>query len=134
MRGDLPAAKQKSEECIALSEFDAQGHSLNAMMWHAAGVGLAEVLLAMDQPEAARQAALRVIRQVESLQPPLAWMVRALALAEAKLGLPEAVPRLEALIARQNELGVTGLRLGAIYEARAQIAIWQRDAEAFSDE
>jgi hypothetical protein len=34
------------------------------------------------------------------------------------------------LIAQQRALGVTGLHLGATYEARARIAIWDEDTAA----
>lgn len=53
---------------------------------------------------------------------------RALALAEAKLGLhDQAAARLAAVIEHQLELGISGLRLGANYEARARVAIWAAD-------
>jgi hypothetical protein len=57
---------------------------------------------------------------------------RVLALAAAKLGDPQAAPALEALIERQKQMGVTGMSLGLSYEARAQIAIWQDDSDAFA--
>jgi hypothetical protein len=56
-------------------------------------------------------------------------IVRALALAEAKAGdHAGGSTRLEGLAREQTELGVTGLHLGATYEARARIAIWALDA------
>jgi hypothetical protein len=96
---------------------------------------LAEVLLATNQPAEARAVALRISGscngQKEQLLRPDAE--RVLSLIEAKLGEPGAVARLESLIASQKALGVSGLRLGLSYEARAQIAIWQRDAPAFEE-
>jgi hypothetical protein len=58
-------------------------------------------------------------------------VIRVLALAEGRLGDPHGAERLDALIARQNALGVSGLRMGLSYEARARIAIWSGDAAAF---
>jgi hypothetical protein len=54
-----------------------------------------------------------------------------LALAECKLGDARAAARLDQLIARQNQLGTTGLRMGMSYEARALVAVWSADAAAF---
>jgi hypothetical protein len=54
-----------------------------------------------------------------------------LALAEAKLGTPGAAERLDATIAQQLLGGVTGLRLGLSYEARAQVALWTGDESGF---
>jgi hypothetical protein len=59
-------------------------------------------------------------------------LARALALAEAKLGRFEAaMSRLQAVIAEQTELGVTGLPMGQSYETCARIAIWAGDRDAF---
>jgi len=43
------------------------------------------------------------------------------------------VARLDALIAAQTALGVTGLRLGVVYEARAEVALWAGDPAAFAN-
>lgn len=131
VRGDYAAAKAKCEECIALTVPDEHGHSTNKMMWSAAQLCLAEILLATDHAEEARQAVLRLRSpSAHELRPEA---VRTLALIEAKLGEAGAVPRISQLIAQQRELGVNGLRLGVTYEARAQIAIWQNDAAAFEE-
>jgi hypothetical protein len=59
---------------------------------------------------------------------------RALALAEARLGdYARASARIEAVIRALGELGVTGLELGASYEARARIAIWASDEAAIEE-
>jgi hypothetical protein len=56
---------------------------------------------------------------------------RAVALAEAKLGHhASAATRLEAVIANQVKLGISGLHLGASYEARARVAIAAADPAA----
>jgi hypothetical protein len=61
-----------------------------------------------------------------------AFMIRrAVALAEAKLGDYEgASRRLGAVIADMIAFGVSGLELGAAYEARTRIAIWFSDEAA----
>jgi hypothetical protein len=132
VRGDLSAAKAGFERCIALTEC-VEGRSLCMAMWVASQAGLAETLLSMDRAEEARasaSAALEVCaaRQIRSHAYDLARM---LALAEAKLRHAGAAQRLDALIAEQLQLGVTGLRLGLSYEARAQIALWTGDDNAF---
>jgi hypothetical protein len=54
-----------------------------------------------------------------------------LALAEAKAGdLTRAAARLDAIIARQREIGSVGLQLGMSYEARTRVAIWAGDRAA----
>jgi hypothetical protein len=124
-RGDYAAAKAKCEACAALTEPDTQGVSRNTMMWSAATVCHAEVLLATGQAAQAREmlqrlAAAPADQAPQQLRPDAE---RVLALAEAKLGDAAAVPRLQALIARQRELGVSGLRLGLSYEARCPTVV-----------
>ena len=135
VRGDYPAAKAKCDECLALTAPDARGISSNTMMWNAAHVCLAEVLLATNQPIEARAVVLQLSapRPGQKAHPLRPEAERALALCEARLGDAAAVPRIEALIASQRALGVSGLRLGISYEARCQIAIWQQDADAFEE-
>jgi hypothetical protein len=133
VRGDLVSAKAGFERCIELSRFGADGFSLATAMWVAAQAGLAETLLAMDRPEEARalaSAALEVC-DARKIGSHAFDIVRVLALAEAKLGDVHAAPRLDALIDKQLQLGVTGLRLGLSYEARAQTALWSGDESAF---
>jgi hypothetical protein len=133
VRGDNELARAKCEECIALTRFDEHGNSLNVLMWIASKVLLAEALLDLGRTEDARDLALAAL--AESTQ--RAQMSRSielervLALAGAKLGDPDAVRVFQASIERQAQMGVTGLRMGVSYEARAQIAIWQNDADAF---
>jgi hypothetical protein len=84
-------------------------------------------LIALGAPEQARAVGERGVRSCQELDIGVAAheIGRALALAEAKLGDGKrAAERLEAIIAEQLELGVSGLNLGASYEARARIAVW----------
>jgi hypothetical protein len=58
-------------------------------------------------------------------------IARAVALAEAKTGAyHDAATRLDGVIAGQLELGISGLHLGASYEARARVAICAEDPQA----
>ncbi|HTU58886.1 MAG TPA: hypothetical protein VMF89_10645, partial [Polyangiales bacterium] len=135
VRGDYAAAKAKCEACIALTTPDAAGVSSNTLMWNAAHVCLAEALLATNQASEAHAVVLRLSapRGAQKAHPLRPEAERVMAQIEARLGDAGAVPRIEALIAHQRELGVSGLRLGLSYEARCQIAIWQRDAAAFEE-
>jgi hypothetical protein len=133
VRGDHEAAKHNCEQCIALTQFDADGFSSDVVMWVAAHCDLSEAWLALDNPEQARAVASHALErwQAQRGSARKSELDRVLALAEAKLGLAGAVDRIEAVIAQQTQSGVTGSRLGLSYETRAQIAIWQRDAAAF---
>ncbi len=133
VRGDFEAAVRDSEACIARSAFDSNGHSPNGVAWFAGQQCLTESLLSLERPEEARASAQRALSTWNAYYTgsPPADLVRVLALAEAKLGTPGAAERVEALIASQVRIGVSGLVLGLSYEARARIAIWQRDAAAF---
>jgi serine/threonine protein kinase/ABC-type transporter Mla MlaB component len=133
VRGDYAAAKVKFEESVALAEFDEHGASRNSMAWICAVSGLSEALLGLDRAEDARANASRALDvwQPDDAVIEAVDLVRVLALAEGKLGIAGAAERLEDTLASQIRAGVTGLRIGLSYEARAQIAIWQHDAEAF---
>jgi hypothetical protein len=133
VRGDYDAAKTKFEACIELTRPDAEGRSSALAMWIGANAGLAECLIALDRPEEARSTASAALSVCERKTLGVAAfdLVRTLALAEAKLGLAQAAERLDALIAQQNQIGAQGLRMGLSYEARARIAIWTADADAF---
>jgi hypothetical protein len=59
---------------------------------------------------------------------------RALALTEAHLNqCARAASRLDVVIAQQRQMGITGVILGASYEARARIAILAGDETAFTE-
>jgi hypothetical protein len=133
VRGDYDAAKAKFEACIELTRLDAEGGSSNLGMWISAHAGLAESLLGLGRDEEARVVAHTALRicDAKGVRAVAFDLVRILALAEAKLGIATAAERLEALIAKQNQVGSTGLRMGLSYEARARIAIWSADADAF---
>jgi hypothetical protein len=133
VRGDFAAAEAGFQQCIALAKPRDGERRVGLAMWVAAEAGLAETLLCLDRAQAARTAASAALEICEARQigSHSYDLVRMLALAEAKLGDGRAAERLENMIAKQLELGVTGLRLGLSYEARAQIALWTGDSNAF---
>jgi tetratricopeptide (TPR) repeat protein len=133
VRGDLEAARGKFEQCIEQTGFDSHGNSPQLAMWISAQAGLAECLLGLELYEEARSQASAALAICDAREIVAAAfdLVRTLALAEARLGDVRAAERLDNLSAAQNELGTTGLRLGLSYEARARIAVWRSDAEAF---
>ena len=133
VRGDEAAAQAGFEQAIAISEFDDEGRSMSPMTWVSAQSGLAEALLGMNDAEEARARAAAALQICEAHQivAPAFDLVRVLALAEVKLGQTRGIERIEALIAQQQQLGVTGLLLGLSFEARAQMAIWRGDTVTF---
>lgn len=134
IRGDFAKARTCFERLIEQTAPDAQLRSSSMPVWLAAQGGLCETLLALDCAAEAREtasAALAICKQVGIGA--FAYEVeRLLALAEAKLGdFDAAVARLDAMIAAQRALGVTGLRIGVSYEARAEVALWADDTATF---
>jgi serine/threonine protein kinase len=133
VRGDYDAAKTKFEQCLERTRFDEHGDSPHMAMWIISQAGLADCLFGLGRYEEARNTASSALTVCESRQivAPTFDLVRILALAEGKLGDARAAARLDELIAVQNQLGATGLRIGLSYEARARVAIWSADATAF---
>ncbi|HKU38517.1 MAG TPA: protein kinase [Polyangiales bacterium] len=134
VRGDAEAARAKFQACIELTRPEADGRSPHFGMWCASEAGVAEALFALGRLAEARAgaAAALAICEARSVGVSSFDLVRALALAEAKLGdTAAAAARLEALIAQQTAVGATGLRIGLSYEIRALVAIWSGDAAAF---
>jgi len=135
VRGDYAAARDGFERCIALTQGGGSEPTLSRTCWIAAHAALGETLLALGQPEEARERLFAAVTRCENAGIQLVGydVLRVLALAEAKGGdYASANARLDALIERQKALGVTGLKLGLSYEALAQIAIWSGDKAAFA--
>jgi hypothetical protein len=133
VRGDYESAIKAFEEVIRTTGPDADGRMRCTPMWVSAQSGLAEALFQADrvqQAQAMASAALRICEH-RGIGAHAFDLVRTLALVEAKLGVQGAAERLERLEERQRVLGITGLRLGLTYEARARMAIWAGDAAAF---
>jgi hypothetical protein len=133
VRGDHESAIETFEEVIATTGPDPDGRMRCTPMWVSAQSGLSEALFQAGRIQDARAMASAALEICERRQIGAHSfdLVRTLALAEAKLGAAGAVQRLEQLEERQRALGITGLRLGLTYEARARMAIWSGDAAAF---
>jgi Protein kinase domain/AAA ATPase domain len=134
LRGDLEVARTAFARCAARTSRGAAGELRPLMAWAPAVAGHVETLISLERFDEARDVGEAALARCQGLG--VGFMShgisRALALAEAKLGdYAKAVARLEALIAEQKELGVTGLNLGASYEARARIAIGTGDEASF---
>ena len=136
LRGDLEAAREAFARCIAMTSRDATRDQRPIVAWLPAVAGHVETLVSLGRLDEARTEGKAALDRCRELG--IGFMSheisRALALAEAKLDdYPSAVARLEVLIAEQRRLGVTGLHLGASYEARARIAIWSEDEASFDE-
>jgi hypothetical protein len=133
LRGDLEAACRAFAECLTVCAPDPHDPWRSTTAWPAALSGYVETLVALDRAEQAKALAEEGFElcRTRGLHSSTFDIPRALALAEAKLGAYErAATLLDTVIARQRELGVTGLQLGASYEARARVAIWAGDHTA----
>jgi tetratricopeptide (TPR) repeat protein len=133
IRGDFAAAVSGFEQCLELVPVDASWHAPGIPVWITAKAGLSEALVGLERVEEAHAlvAAALALCEVQQVESHSYELIRALAIAEAKLGqLEPAIARLEALIHKQTAAGVSGLRLGLSYEARAQVAIWAGDEDA----
>jgi tetratricopeptide (TPR) repeat protein len=132
--GDLQGAERAYRECIALTEPNNEQPLRSILAWPLAISGLTDILLALDRTAEAHAlvAAAYALSQARQMHATVFEVVRMLGLTEARLGRYEqASERLDKVIADQRSLGVSGLNLGASYEARARAAIWAGDSAAF---
>jgi hypothetical protein len=132
--GNFEAARSAFEQLIAQITVGAEEPSTAVPVWVAARGGLCDALLGLERPSEARASALEALAFCERMgvRNFASELVRLLAVAEARLGnFAEANARLDRLIAEQTALGVTGLRIGLVFEARAEIALWNNDRIAF---
>jgi hypothetical protein len=133
LRGDLSAAQLEFERCLEVVGDPSAGAPSNIPAWIAAQAGLVEVLLAMVRGGDARARANTAWAIMRALEIDADDLSHALALALASCGDFEAAnARLDEIIANQVARGISGLRLGLSYEARAQVAIWADDEDAFA--
>jgi tetratricopeptide (TPR) repeat protein len=130
LRGDLEAARQAYERCLALATPDPSDPARSIAAWPMAVAAHVDTLVRLDRALEAKTCAEHALAECERRELGVAAheIVRALAVAEAKLGdHAKAASRLEALLDAQRALEVSGLNLGASYEARARVAIWAGD-------
>jgi tetratricopeptide (TPR) repeat protein len=135
LRGDPEAARAAFERCLTMIS-DPAGRPRAIVVWPPAIAGYLETLVALGRYQDARTCGERALVTCKELEIGVMSheISRGLAMAEGKLGdYPSAVARLEVVIAEQKRLGVTGLILGASYEARARIAIWAGDEAALTE-
>lgn len=133
MRGNLNAALEAVRQCLSLCDPDSKRPETSLMAWPWASAAHVLTLVEMGRYADAMREGERALRTCKRLEIGMASheTARAVALAEGKLGTYDAAARrLEKLIAEQRKLGVTGLNLGASYEARTRVAIWAGDTEA----
>jgi hypothetical protein len=136
LRGNPAAALAAYERCVTCSAEDPAEPWRSIATWPRAIGSVIEVLIDLGRCEEAKargEQAL-VIGRARNLGVALHDILRALALAEAKLNdYAGAAARLDDVINQQRQLGVSGLLLGSSYEARARIAIWHGDAAAVEE-
>jgi len=104
--------------------------------WCPSAAARVEVLVGLGRFEEAKAAGEKALATATKFEigVPAHEIVRSLALAEARLGLHQAaIERIEAVIRAQVDLGITGLHLGASYEARARVAIWAGDEKGVEE-
>jgi hypothetical protein len=132
LRGDPEAARTVLERALVECAPDSRDPDRSLMAWPSVAGAYVQALVNSGRVEEARSFGERALADGERLGiRTLDDVVRGLALAETKLGAyPQACARLQVLIDRQLSLGVTGLHLGASYEARARIAILANDQPA----
>ena len=131
--GDYEAAREVLGRCIALVPPQSGDPRRSIAAWPGATAAYIETLRALDRCEEARIYGERGLSTCEELGLGFAShpIARALALAEAQLGEHEkAAARLDAIALQQTTLGVSGVHLGATYDARARVAIGAGDKAA----
>lgn len=133
LRGQLEAGLRAYESCLELCAPEPSEPWRSIATWPKAVASAIEVEIDLGRYAQARargEAALELGCE-RGLGIVLHDISRALALAEAKLNdHASGAARLDAVIEAQRALGVTGLNLGASYEARARLAIWAGDTAA----
>jgi len=131
LRGNPTTALEAFEQCLQRSEPTTEGHFTFA--WLFAEAGRAETLVDMGEAALAAVLARKALSRCRKcgVIAPGQVLVRALALAEAKLGHFEiAAELLDTSIEAAGVRGVSGLQLGSLYEARTYVAIEARDNAA----
>lgn len=131
LRGNPTSALEAFEQCLRRSAPNAEGHFTFA--WLFAEAGRAETLVDLDEPALAAGLARKALSHCRKrgVIAPGHVLVRALALAEAKLGhCSVAAELLDTSIDAARARGVKGLHLGSLYEARTYVAIEARDTAA----
>jgi hypothetical protein len=131
---DFEGARVALERVLAMTAPSPDAPWPLASAWSLAAGAHVEALIGLGRHEEARRVGENALSTCSALEIGVAshGISRAVAMAEAKTGDSDrAAARLEAVIRNQTELGVTGVHLGASYEARARVAIAAGDREEF---
>lgn len=132
--GRLDVASSTFEQCIGLCEPSVNDRTRPVQLWPIAMAFHLETLIDLGHAERAvveGEAALQRCDQ-RGIAGATHGIVRGLGLAYGRLGhFIEAADQLDTHIGDLESRGVCGLQLGAMYEARARVAIWSGEAERF---
>jgi hypothetical protein len=136
LRGDFATAQTAFAHCLELAAPDRCEPPPLLDVWIAGVHGTIWCLTELGRASEAVALGHRALERCRELEVD-SWsdyIVRELALAEAAAGgCAAAVERIDRLIRDQRALGVTGLRLGSSYEARAMIALRSREPNAAAE-
>jgi len=129
--GNYAAACDALERCLLLCRPDSGDPNRVMATWPAATAAYVETLCALGRGAEALAVGRTARAECERLELGLASheIIRALAVAQAQVerDCESAARELDALIEEQKALGVSGLHLGASYEARTRVAIQAED-------
>ncbi|HMI89895.1 MAG TPA: hypothetical protein VK509_00965, partial [Polyangiales bacterium] len=129
--GNYAAACDALERCLVLCRPDSSDPNRVMAAWPAASAAYVETLCALGRGGEALAVGRTARAECERLELGLVSheIIRALAVAQAKVegDCAWAARVLDALIEEQEALGVSGLHLGASYEARTRVAILAQD-------
>jgi hypothetical protein len=131
---DFDGARAAFERVLAMTAPRPEAPWPLVSAWSLAAGAHVESLSGLGRHDEARRVGESALATCSALEIGVAshCISRAVAMAEAKTGDPDrAAVRLEAVIQNQTELGVTGVHLGATFEARARVAIAAGDREGF---
>ncbi len=131
LRGDATRALHAFDACIAISAPDSSDPDRIWFAWLAASTGALAMLIELGRNAEARARGESVLAQCVELEIDISRrpVECQLALAEASDGETRtAAERVDRAIADQQRRGVSGLQLGTSYEARARVALYERNA------
>jgi hypothetical protein len=130
IRGDLESAVVLFERSLALCTPDPNDPDRPTVSWPSCVGAYLDALLRLGRFEQVRDVAQVALERCRALGIGVSAheITRGLALAEARLGdFDGARARLERVVEEQLALDITGLQLGASYEACTRVAIWSKD-------
>jgi hypothetical protein len=133
--GNLEAARREYEAALERAVPDRADPSRAIPAYPPASAGLVETLTALGAHSEALEKGEEALARCAEVGIGVCAheVVRATALADARLGnFARAASRVDRVIEEQLALGVSGLNLGASYEARARVAVWAGDADAMT--